>query len=153
MKAIFKKPYLYWFIAIFILYLIVNLLVSGFYDTIPLIIVNAKTVSWFKLSISLVLSLAIGFFVAVNLIYIYMIYKQRKTCKAGMTTTSLGTLGGLITGFCPVCITGLFPLILGFLGISFSLASLPFQGIEIQFGVLLLLVFSYMIIEKEVEYS
>ena len=150
MKKVFKKPYVYWFVGIFILYLIINLLISGFYDTIPLIIANAKTVSWFKLAISLFLSFTIGFFVAVNSIYVYMIYKQRKTCKIGTTTTSLGTIGGLITGFCPVCITGLFPLMLGFLGISFSLASLPFQGIEIQFVVLLLLIFSYKMIEKEV---
>lgn len=150
MKAVFKRPYLYWFTGIFILYLVVNLLVSGFYDTIPLIIANTKTVSWFKLSISLILSFGIGFFVAVNSIYIYIISNQKKTCKAGATTTSIGVLGGLITGFCPVCITGLFPIIFGFLGISFSLASLPFQGIEIQFVVLLLLVFSYKTIEKEV---
>ena len=150
MKKLFKTPYVYWFAGIFILYLIINLLISGFYETIPLIIANAKTISWFKLSISLALSFAIGFFVAVNSIYIYMIYNQRKTCKIGATTTSLGTLGGLITGFCPVCITGLFPLIFSFLGVSFSLASLPFQGIEIQLVVLILLIISYKSIEKEI---
>ena len=150
MKRIFKKPYLYFTIGIFLLYLLINLLISGFYDTIPLIITYANTINWFKLSISIILSLTIGFLVAINSVYAYIKYKERKQCIEGGTIAGLGTLGGLVTGFCPLCITGLFPLIFGFFGVSFSLASLPFQGIEIQLAIVILLLISLkMLINSE----
>ncbi len=142
MKIIFKKPYLYFTIGIFLLYLLINFLISGFYDTIPLIIAYANTVNWLKLSISILLSLIIGILVAINGVYVYMKYNERKECAGGGTIAGAGTLGGLLTGFCPLCITGLFPLIFGLFGVSFSLASLPFQGIEIQLAVVILLFIS-----------
>lgn len=137
-----KKPYIYWLIGIFLVYLILNLFFTGFYKTIPLIIFYAKTVNWFKLIISLILSLAIGFFVAANSIYLYLRYKERRKCVKGVTTTGIGAIGGVITGVCPLCVS-LLPIILGFVGISFSIASLPLEGIEIQILVLILLIFGY----------
>ena len=147
MRRIFKKPYIYWLLGIFIFYLVLNVLISGFYDTIPLIVVYFSTVNWLKLGISLILTLAIGFLVSLNGVLIYIKYKERKKCK-GVGTTSAGTVGGLIVGVCPLCITGIFPLILGLVGISFSFGSLPFQGIEIQVLVALILFISYRQISK-----
>ena len=148
MKTAFKKPYIFYVVAIFFIYLILNIFISGFYNTIPLILTYAATVNWLKLMISLILSLAIGIFVAVNVTYVYIAHQQRKKCLSGGATAGIGTIGGLITGICPLCITGLFPLIFGLFGISFSLASLPFQGIEIQAAVLILLFISYKMLEK-----
>ncbi|PIZ81926.1 hypothetical protein COX98_01905, partial [Candidatus Pacearchaeota archaeon CG_4_10_14_0_2_um_filter_30_11] len=74
MKEIFKKPYIYWLISIFIFYLILNILLSGFYNTIPLIAIYFSSVNWFKLGISLSLTLVIGFLVSVNGILIYIKY-------------------------------------------------------------------------------
>ena len=132
MRRIFQKPYLYWLIGIFVFYLILNIFISGFNKTIPLIIIYASTIDWLKLGISLILTLTIGFLVAMNAVYVYILYKERKACKEGKALAGIGAAGGLIVGVCPLCITGLVPLILGLLGISFSFASLPFQGIEIQ---------------------
>ena len=73
---------------------------------------------------------------------IYAKYKERKKCS-GVGTAGVGTVGGLIVGVCPLCVAGVFPLILGIIGISFSFASLPFQGIEIQVIVALVLFFSF----------
>lgn len=143
MKELFKKPYIYWLIGIFLFYLIINLFFTGFYRTIPLIIFYAKTVNWFKLIVSLLLSLFIGFFVAINSIYLYLRYKERRKCAKGATTTGIGVIGGMVTGVCPLCVS-LLPIILGFIGISFSIASLPLQGIEIQAVVLVLLIFGYV---------
>ena len=148
MNNVFKRPYIYFTIGIFLFYLLVNLVVSGFYNTIPLILKYATNVNWFKLLISLILSLAIGILVAINSAYIYIKYKERKKCGKEVATTSIGTIGGLITGFCPLCITGLFPIIFSLFGVSFSLASLPFQGIEIQVAVLILLSISYKMLNK-----
>ena len=148
MKAIFRKPYIYWFFGIFVFYLILNVLISGFYNTIPLIIVYAGTVNWLKLGLSLVLTLAIGFLAAINGVLVYMKYKERKECK-GVGAAGVGTVGGLIVGVCPLCITGIFPLLLGLVGISFSFGSLPFQGLEIQTLVVLILLFSLFNLSKK----
>lgn len=147
MKEIFKKPYIYWFLGIFIFYLALSILVSGFYNTLPLIIIYAKTVNWLKLGISLILTLVIGFLVALNGVLVYIKYKERKKCK-GVGIASTGAVGGLAVGVCPLCVTGIFPLILGMLGISFSFAFLPFQGIEVQVLVALILFMSYKKISR-----
>lgn len=135
----FKKPYLSATIIIFVFYLALTVLFSGFYNTIPLIIAYAGSVSWFKLSISIILSLIIGLLVSINAVNLYVKYKEKKQCKEAGTVATIGTIGGLVVGICPLCVTGLFPIILGLAGISFSFASLPFQGIEIQIFIAIIL--------------
>ena len=148
MRKIFRKPFVYWFFGIFIFYLIANILISGFYNIVPLIVIYFKTVNWLKLGVSLILTLVIGFLVSLNGVLIYIKYQERRKCR-GVGTAGVGTLGGLIVGVCPLCVTGLFPLILGAVGISFSFGSLPFQGIEIQFLVALILFINYRQISKK----
>ncbi len=142
MVQLFRKPYVYWVVGILFLYLILSVLISGFYNTIPLIILYATTLNWVKLGFSLILTLIIGFFVSINSVLFYLKYKERKKCR-GAGVAGVGTAGGLIVGICPLCVTGVFPLILSFVGISFSFASLPFQGIEVQLAVLILLILGY----------
>ena len=149
MPRVFKKPYIYWTIGIFISYMILNIFISGFYKTIQLVFIYAKTVNWFELTISLVFSLTIGILVAINVVYSYILYKERKKCMEGNTLTSIGTLGGLVAGVCPLCVTGLFPLIFGLFGLSFSLASLPFKGLEVQVVVIVLLLFSLYLLKNK----
>ncbi len=141
-KVAFRKPYIFYTISIFIVYLVLAILLSGFYNTIPLIIVYANTVNWLKLGISIILSLLIGVLVSINLVIVYIKYKQRKSCKEGKTLAGIGAVAGLATGVCPLCITGLLPLILSLLGVSFSFASLPFGGIEIQVLAVVILIIS-----------
>ena len=142
MKTLLKKPCVYFVILIFLVYLSLNIILSGFYNTIPLILVYAKTVDWLKLGISLFLTLTIGALIAFNSVLIYVKYKEKRRCKKEMTLSSAGAIGGLVTGVCPLCVTGLIPLILGFIGVSFSFASLPLQGIEIQILVVIILLAS-----------
>lgn len=149
MNKVFRKPYVYYFIGIFLIYLILNIFLSGFYSTIPLIVAYAQTVNWIKLGISLFLTLVIGFLVASTSILTYIKYKERKQCKQAGIIGGAGTIGGLIVGVCPLCITGIVPLILGFLGISFSFGSLPFQGIEIQVLVIIILALSLWMLNKK----
>ena len=147
MREVFRKQQIFWFIGIFAFYLILNVIFSGFYDTIPLIVIYAGTVNWLKLGVSLFLTLLIGFLVAVASVLTYIKYKERKKCK-GAGVAGVGAVGGLIVGVCPLCVTGIFPLILGFLGVGFSFASLPFQGLEIQIIIALLLLFSIHKLKK-----
>ncbi|MEM3113347.1 MAG: hypothetical protein QXI33_02900 [Candidatus Pacearchaeota archaeon] len=84
----------------------------------------------------------IALLVSLNAISFYIKYKERKNfekCKKAGFVGGVGTIGGLITGVCPLCVTGLIPLILSFLGLSFSFATLPFQGIEVQILVVIIL--------------
>ncbi|KAF0216767.1 MAG: hypothetical protein FD167_5168 [bacterium] len=150
MKIVFRKPYIYATIIIFAMYLLFLTLLSGFYNTIPLIIIYARTVSWAKLSLSIFLSLIIGLLVAINSVYVYAKYKERKQCKEAGTVATIGTVGGLVAGVCPLCVTGVFPLILGLFGISFSFASLPFQGIEIQLLAILILLVSLWMLNRKI---
>ena len=148
LKILFKKPYFYYVILIFLAYIILNVVLSGFYNTIPLILVYAKTVNWLKLGVSLFLTLIIGSLIAFNSVLIYIKYKERKKCKKELTLSSAGAIGGLITGVCPLCVTGFIPLIFGIVGVSFSLASLPLQGIEVQFLVAAILIISLVNLSK-----
>ncbi len=148
MKRVFKKPYLYWTILIFLVYIILNILLSGFYNTLKLIIIYASTVNWLELGVSILLTLAIGFLVAVNSVLAYIKYKEREKCKEGITTAGVGTVGGLIVGVCPLCVTGLFPLILSLFGLTFTFAALPFKGIEIQILVVIILLISFRMLKK-----
>ena len=144
----FRRPYLYFFLAILSIYLILNIAISGFYNTIPLIIVYASTVNWLKLGFSLLLTVIIGVLVSLNVVLIYDKYKERKKCD-DIRTASVGAIGGLIVGVCPLCVSGVFPIILSLIGVSFSFGSLPFQGIEIQAFVLLILLISLINISKK----
>src|SRR3989344_3005536 len=98
MKRIFKKPYLYLFLIVFFGYLLLNILVSGFNNTIPLIIIYASTVNWFKLSLSILFTIIIAFLVALNLTYILILHKERMKCKKQTAVASAGSIGGLIAG-------------------------------------------------------
>ena len=147
-SKLFRKPYLLWIVIIFILYILLNLVLSGFYNTIPLIIIYAKTIDWIKLGFSLLLSLSIGILVSMTMVLTYIKYKERKQCKEGALLSGTGSISGLVAGICPLCITGIFPFLLSFLGISFSFASLPFQGIEIQMGAVLILIISLYFLAK-----
>ena len=149
MKILLKKPYIYFVILIFLVYLLLNIFISGFYNTIPLILVYAKTLNWFKLGISIFLTIIIVALIAFNSVLIYVKYKERKKCKKELTLSSTGAIGGLVTGGCPLCVTGLIPLILGFIGVSFSFASLPFQGIEVQVLVVIILLVSLINLSKK----
>ena len=148
MKKIFEKPYIYWLIGIFLVYELINFFISGFYNTFPLILKYASSVNWIELSVSLLFSLIIGILVSINAIYGYIRYKERKNCIEGNALVGIGTIGGLATGFCPLCVTGLLPLIFGLFGISFSFASLPLNGIEIQVLAVIILIISLMMIRK-----
>lgn len=149
MKRVFRRPYIYWTVALFLLYLVIAIIISGFYNTFQLIIRYADTVNWWKLSFSLILSLIIGVLVAINSVYLFIRYRERKACKKETTLASLGTAGGLITGICPLCVTGLLPLLFGALGISFSFGMLPLQGIEVQLFTVGILAISLYSLQKK----
>ncbi|MEK6859006.1 MAG: hypothetical protein AABX53_03805 [Nanoarchaeota archaeon] len=132
MNRFLKRPALYVGIVIFLGYLLVAIFISGFYNALPLVLRYASTVNWVELGLSIFFSLAVGVLVALNAVTFYTKYKERRKCKEAGVFATIGTAGGLAAGICPLCVTGLFPLILGFFGVTFSFAILPFKGLEIQ---------------------
>ncbi|MEM3074904.1 MAG: hypothetical protein QW727_03115 [Candidatus Pacearchaeota archaeon] len=149
MKFLIKKPYIYFVTGIFFFYLVLNFLLSGFYSTIPLILKYSNTINWLKLGTSLVMTLLIGILVSLNSVLIFIKIKKKVECKKEIALNFTGAVGGLIVGVCPLCITGVFPIILGLIGISFSFATLPFEGLEIQVLIFLILLIGFIILKKE----
>ncbi len=148
-KTVFKKPYVYYFFLIFFSYLILNVIISEFYVTIQYIPKYLETIKWSELVLSGIFTLIIGFLISVNSILIYLKYKERKNVKKQTLVTSIGTVGGFATGVCTACVAGLFPLIFGLFGVSFSFLSLPFKGMEIQLLIILILSVNLYYLNKE----
>lgn len=150
MKELFKKPYVYWMGGIFLVYMLLNIWLSKFYEVLFQIPYFLDTLNWSELLLSFILSLTIGILIAINMIFFIREYKKQKllTKKQGFFT-SLGMLGGFSTGVCSACISGFFPLIFGLFGIGFSWAFLPFNGVEIQFLSIGFLGINLMMITKK----
>lgn len=138
-KKIIQKPYVYWLIGIFIVYLALNIYISEFYETAKYLRVYASQVHWEKLILGMIFTIVIAGLVAVNSVYGYLRYKQRQQIKRSGVIACAGAIGGLATGVCSSCVVSVFPLILGLFGITFSWAALPFQGLEIQALIIILL--------------
>lgn len=133
MKELFKKPYIYWILGIFIVYLALNIWLSQFYEVLFQIPYFLDTLNWGELLLSFLLAVTIGILIALSMTLMIKEYKTRKSLlkKQGFFS-SLGIIGGFSTGVCSACIAGFFPLIFSLFGITFSWAFLPFNGIEVQ---------------------
>jgi hypothetical protein len=89
-------------------------------------------------------------FVGLNINLLIMKFKDIKKIsgKEGSITT-LGIFLGIIGGACPGCIVGLFPAVLGFFGgAAAGLGILPFNGLELQAGSLILLIIGAKLLSK-----
>lgn len=73
-----------------------------------------------------------------------------------LKSAGLGAMGvfvGSLAAGCPGCLFGLFPLVLGFFGISGTLALLPWNGIEFQIATVALLGLSAYTLSGETDVS
>ena len=136
--ATIRKPYLYSFITIFIVYLIINIIVNKVYVTAPLLFsYNLKIIIPY-----IFLTLLTALLVAANINLVYLKVRDLKNLKKAGSLGFMGIFGGLLGGACPSCFVGLFPALLGLFGITASLSSLPFFGLEILLGSIILLIIS-----------
>jgi len=134
-KATIKKPYIYSFIIISLLYLIINFIVNEHSITAPTFFkLNSLFVTFFIL-----FQLSIAFLVAININLIILTIKETpRIGESGLTV--FGIAGGLLGGACPGCLAGLMPAFIGLFGISSTLIKLPLYVLELQaFSVLLLI--------------
>jgi len=141
-KATIKKPYVYLFIFIFIAYLLINFFVNKFYITAPTFLtLNLKVVIPYML-----LTILVGFLVAININLIIIKFKELRRVNKSSGFTVVGVFGGMLGGACPGCFVGLFPAFLGLFGITATLSSLPFLGLEILIGSTILLITSIILL-------
>lgn len=148
MKRVTQKPYVYWLAGIFAAYLALNVFISQFYITARYIPYYLQSIHWTELGLSVIFTLIVAGLVALNSVYGYIKYQERKHVKKTAAMTCVSTIAGLSTGVCPACVTGLFPLVLSFFGVSFTWGALPFKGLEIQALVVLILGASLYFLHK-----
>lgn len=151
LTRVLTKPYIFWTLGIFAFYTTLNIIISQFYVTIRYIPYYLGTINWTELILSFVFSFSIAALIAINSVSAYIKYQERKNLgtadnanatgnvSKACAVTAAGTAGGLATGVCSACLTGLIPLAMSVIGISFSWAALPFKGLEVQAAVVVLL--------------
>tara|TARA_Y100000034_G_C6761847_1_gene339368 strand:- start:121 stop:609 length:489 start_codon:yes stop_codon:yes gene_type:complete len=144
-KVILTKPYAYSFIIIVLAYLITNIVINQVYVTSSFLFnYNLKIIIPFII-LNLIIAILIG--ISVNLIWLK--FKEYKSVNKEHGLTFLGVFGGLMGGACPGCFVGLFPAFLGLFGITASLSTLPFLGLELQIGSVALLAGSIFLLTNE----
>ncbi len=141
-KSIISKPYSYYFMIFFIGYLALNFFVNGISGTYMFLF---STLSG---KLSLIATIFVGIFVAISLNLVIMKLKELRQLSGAGSFTALGIFGGLLGGACPACFVGLFPAFLGIFGVTASLTDLPFKGLELQIGSMVLLVISIILLSK-----
>ena len=148
MNRVFKKPYVYWLVSIFFVYLVLLVLISQFYVTLQFLPYYLNTLNWVEFGASALFSLTIAGLVAVNGVYGYIRWQERRVVKEGAIVCA-GSVGGFVAGVCPACVTSVFPFIFGAFGVSFSWASLPLRGFEIQLITIAILVGSLYLLKRK----
>ncbi len=137
-------------LGIFFAYLSINIFLSQFYVTLIYIPYYVSTINWGQLLLGIFLSIAISALVSMNLVLLYIRHLERKSISKESTVTFAASVGGLATGVCTVCASSFLPEILGFFGVSFSFFNLPFKGIELQLGVIALLLAGIYFSRKQI---
>ena len=135
--ATLRKPYLFYFIFIFIAYVVFNSLINKSYETLDVFVTYAR---WFVIPFIAFNYLIIPALVATTVNLSIMKFKDAREIKTNSGRFAfLGVFGGILGGACPGCFVGLFPAFLGLFGTTITLSSLPLFGLELQIGSALLL--------------
>lgn len=140
-----RKPYIFSFLIIILAYLTITIIINKFYVIAPYL----KTYNLKIVIPHLVLNLIVAILLAININLIYSKFKEAKKVEKRSGLTFLGAFSGMLGGLCPGCIAGLFPLFASLFGITASLASLPFQGLELQALAIILLIIPLIFLIKD----
>ena len=151
-KAIFKKPFVFYFIFIFLAYVGLNLFINKLYISLSTL---TNLALWFLIPFVFFTFLLVPFLVALTINLSIIRFKEAspgskiKGKESGLAPTGVGVFAGVLGGACPGCFVGLFPAVLGFFGITASLSILPFYGLEIQFLSAAFLIFAIFLLTKD----
>ena len=98
---------------------------------------------------SVPLSVIIATLIGINIALVVSKIQYLKNLKSGSATSFFGILAGAFASGCPGCAVGFFPAFASVFGISATLASLPFGGIELQLVSVLLLAVSIFLLSND----
>ena len=146
--ALLKRPYIFYFIIIFSVYVGLNILINESYDTLSILSSFRKN---FIIPFLILNYLFIPFLIGLNVNLSIMKFKEMSmmTSKGASGFGFMGIFGGILGGACPGCFAGLFPALLGLLGITATLSILPFNGLEISLGSMILLMVGAVLLSRE----
>jgi len=146
-QAISGRPYVFYFIIIFLLYIIINILINQTYITFGVFFSIYRPSFYIPY---IIFNLVVAFLVPLNINLIIIKVKEISLVSGAEGFSILGVIGGLIGGACPGCIAGLLPSISGILGVAgFSLYNLPFHGLEIQVLSIVLLIIGALLLSRD----
>ncbi len=147
-RAILEKPYVFYFIGIFLVYVALNLFINKIYVNLSIF---TSFVLWFRIPYLLFGFLLIPALAALTINLSIIKFKEMRYVKNKSSGgfTFLGVFGGVLGGACPGCFVGLFPAVLGLFGVTASLSILPFYGLEIQAASMGFLVVAVILLTRD----
>lgn len=147
-KAVFKKPYVFYFIFVFLSYIGLNVWVNQLYVSFSTL---NDLATWFLIPFVFFTFLIVPLLAALTINLSIIRFKEAGFGKREGSATSVGVFAGVLGGACPGCLVGLFPAVLGLFGIAgISLSVLPLYGLEIQFLSSALLIFAVFLLTSDV---
>lgn len=146
--ALLKKPYIFYFIIIFLVYIGLNIFINESTDTFSILSSFNKN---FLVPFLILNFLFIPFLVGMNVNLAIMKLKEVSlmASKGASGFSFVGIFGGILGGACPGCFAGLFPALLGLFGISATLSILPLYGLEISIASIILLIVGAVLLSRE----
>lgn len=146
-KAILKRPYIFYFILIFLAYIALNLIINKLYVNT---LVFTTFALWFRIPFLIFNFLLVPFLAALTINLSVLRFKEASSLGLGSGATGLGAFGGILGGACPGCFVGLFPAFLGVFGVTATLSIFPFYGLEIQLASVVLLLIAIMLLTRDI---
>jgi len=128
--VIIKPKYRWFFILWIIIFLAINIFVNEIYVVGASILNYSPVISIPYISFTLLNTFLVA--ISVNLIIARVRALKSLTSGVAGGLSAIGAFFALLTGACPGCIAGLFPIIIGLIGSPFQLTQLPLFGIELQ---------------------
>jgi len=131
-----KRPYLFSFIGIALVYFFLDIYLNKTYITYKTIFTHG---AYYFIPFILLITL-IPILVSLNINLIFIKFKDLNKISKASGFAALGAFWGIFGGACPSCFIGLLPAMLGLFGIVLNLGNLPLMGLEIQLFSIIFLI-------------
>lgn len=147
-NALLKRPYIFYFIIIFLVYVGLNIFINESLDTFSILSSFNKN---FLVPFLIFNFLFIPFLIGLNINLAIMKFKEvsQMASKGASGFGFVGIFGGVLGGACPGCFAGLFPALLGLFGITVTLSIFPLNGLEISIASVILLIVGTVLLSRE----
>lgn len=140
----------------FLIFLVTILIYLGFYFSIItyflgnfLHIFTTYTASYAYPTV--ILNLIIAPLLGINISLFVFKLKEIRKAGSGSAFGVFGLFTSALASGCPGCLVGAFPLFMSMFGTAASLSILPFNGLELQVGSLLLLSISITLLLRKTD--